>query len=329
MGLNWLVTGGCGFIGTNLVKKLQESGVESIRVLDNLSVGTAEDLASVCEFRQFSGTDRYSFSPGVALIQGDILDAELVKRVAVGADVIVHLAGNTGVAPSVEDPSSDCMANVVGTLNMLEAGRACKVGRFIYASSGAPAGNATPPIHEEIVPHPVSPYGASKLACEGYCSAYFHSFGLQTVVLRFSNVYGPGSVHKHSVVASFIKRALEGKTLEIFGDGSQTRDFIFVDDLVEAIISAAAVESVGGELFQVATSRETNVAEIASALLDVLEEKGLGRVAIKNEQFRTGDVQRNYADTSKARETLGWKASVNLEEGLDKTIDYFRELKKE
>ena len=133
---------------------------------------------------------------------------------------------------------------------------------------GAPVGEANPPIHEELAPHPVSPYGASKLAGEGYCSAYYRTFGLETVVLRFGNVYGPGATHKDSVVAKFIRQALAGETLEIYGDGTQTRDFIYVEDLVKAIWQAATVSGVGGEIFQIATNRETTLHELTELLVE-------------------------------------------------------------
>ena len=131
--------------------------------------------------------------------------------------------------------------------------------RFVFASSGAPVGEVKLPIHEELAPHPVSPYGASKLAGEGYCSAYYRTYGLETVALRFGNVYGPGSTHKGSVVAKFIRQALAGETLEIYGDGTQTRDFIYVDDLIKAIWQASRVPNIGGEESQIATNRETTL----------------------------------------------------------------------
>ena len=142
------------------------------------------------------------------------------------------------MGPSVENPRLDMECNVIGTLNMLEGARMHKVKRFIFASSGAPIGECEPPIHEEMAPHPVSPYGASKLAGEGYCSAYFRTFDVETIALRFGNVYGPGSGHKNSVVAKFIRQAMQGETLEIYGDGKQTRDFIYIDDLIQAICLA-------------------------------------------------------------------------------------------
>ena len=242
-----------------------------------------------------------------------------------GADVIVHLAANTGVAPSVEDPRADCQTNVIGTLNMLEAARHAQVGRFVFASSGAPLGVQTPPLHEEMAPHPASPYGASKLAGEGYCSAYFHSFGVETVALRFGNVYGEGSTRKASVVAKFIKQALAGEVLEIYGDGSQTRDFIHIGDLIRAIHAAATRPGIGGDVFQIATSRETTVGELTEKLVAVLKEETGIEAQWINGASRTGDVARNFSDTTRARERLGWQAETELDKGLRQTVRFFLE----
>jgi len=320
--LNWLITGGCGFIGTALIRSLIEEGGHGVRVVDNLAVGDREDLASVCEFTEGSGEG--PISPGVELVVGDILDEELALRAAEGADAIVHLAANTGVMPSVEDPRSDCMMNVVGTLNYLEAARHAGVGRFVFASSGGTViGDADPPIHEEMAPHPVAPYGASKLAGEGYCSAYFQTFDIQTVALRFGNVYGPLSGHKNSAVARFIKRATNGDILEIYGDGTQTRDYIFIGDLIRAIELAATVEGVGGETFQIATNAETTVQELVDRLLPALAQAGIKDVEVRNTAARRGEVRRNFADTSKAARMLGWRAEVNLDEGLRRTVEWF------
>jgi UDP-glucose 4-epimerase len=329
--VNWLVTGGCGFIGVALIRSLLEEGGHSIRVVDNLAVGTRKDLKAVCKFIETSPNDdllgpiRASGSP-VELIVGDILDEELALRAAQGAEVIVHLAANTGVAPSVEDPRSDCLSNVIGTLNYLEAARKKGGGsrrRFVFASSGATVGEVEPPIHEEIVAHPVSPYGASKLSGEAYCSAYFRTFGVQTVALRFGNVYGPLSNHKNSVIAKFIKRAMAGEVLEIYGDGTQTRDFIYVEDLVRAIRLAASAEGVGGEVFQIATNSETSVQEMVEELLPILGAVGIKELEVRQSAPRLGDVMRNYSETSKAERMLGWQAEVDLEEGLRRTVDWF------
>ena len=320
--MNWLITGGCGFIGTALVRSLTDEGGHGVRVVDNLAVGTREDLASVCEFEEGHGGP---ITSGVELVVGDIRDEGLALRAAEGADAIVHLAANTGVGPSVEDPRGDCMSNVVGTLNFLEAARHGGVPRFVFASSGGTViGETEPPIHEEMAPHPVAPYGASKLAGEGYCSAYYQTFGIRTVALRFGNVYGPGSVHKvRNAVPRFITRSMKREPLEIYGDGSQTRDYVYVDDLIRALRLAATAEGVGGEIFQIATSAETSVNELIERLMPVLGEAGIENVEVRRTAPRAGDVQRNFADTSKARRMLGWKPEVDLDEGLRRTVEWF------
>jgi UDP-glucose 4-epimerase len=321
----WLITGGCGFIGTSLIKQLVAEGRHSIRVVDNLSVGNREDLASVCDFSEILRSQIGTQTKSVELLVGDILDDKLALGAAQGIDVIVHFAANTGVGPSVEDPRSDCVTNVIGTLNYLEAARHRKVRRFIFASSGAPIGECEPPIHEEMPPHPVSPYGASKLAGEGYCSAYFRTYGIETVALRFGNVYGPGSGHKNSVVAKFIRQAISGQTLEIYGDGTQTRDFIYIEDLVRAIRMAATADNVGGEIFQIATNSETTINEVADQLLSVLDQAGINGVNISKTAPRLGDVRRNFSNTSKAKEKLGWEMQVPLKKGIRETVSWFRE----
>ena len=264
-------------------------------------------------------------SESVRLVTGDILDKNLAIKVTQGADVIVHLAANSGVQQSVENPRYDCLNNVIGTLNYLEAARSHKVRRFVFASSGAPLGEHIPPIHEELAPHPVSPYGASKLAGEGYCSAYYRSFDVETVVLRFGNVYGPHSAHKESVVAKFIKHALNGEPLVIYGDGSQTRDFIFIDDLIGAIKKSANKKGIGGETFQIATSRETTVGELADTLIAIFSKTGIKNISTNHASDRLGDVKRNFSNTLKAKKMLKWKAEVDLLEGLGKTVDWFME----
>jgi len=321
--MNWLITGGCGFLGTALISKILQEGVQNIRVLDNLSTGTKNDLSAVTNFVEIEG--RYVKQPpkGVELVVGDIVDEKLALEVVKGCDVIVHFAANTGVGPSVEDPRSDMVTNVIGTFNYLEAARIKNIKRFVFASSGAPAGEVDPPIHEELPPHPVSPYGASKLAGEGYCSAYSKTFGIDTVCLRFGNVYGPGSIHKASVVAKFIKLALSGKALEVYGDGLQTRDFIFIDDLIDAVLRSATLEGIGGEVFQIATNKETTVGEMSEQLIDSLKKVGVENIKLINREERLGDVKRNFSDISKAQKMLGWSPNYELEDGLTKTINYF------
>ena len=321
--MNWLITGGCGFLGTALIYRLQQQHGHNIRVLDNLCTGTRADLAKVAQFSEFSVQRTFSAPRGVELVVGDIMDDKLALNISKSCEIIVHFAANTGVSPSLENPRADMLVNVVGTFNYLEAARINKIPRFIFASSGASTGEVDPPIHEEQSPHPVSPYGASKLAGEGYCSAYKRSFGIDAVILRFSNVYGPGSVHKSSVVAKFIRHALFGEPLEIYGDGAQTRDFIYIDDLINAVLLAASTPDIGGEAFQIATNRETTVVEMAEKLIATFKAYGVPEIRLINGEARLGEVKRNFSDTKKARLRLGWQPNVNLEEGLNKTVFYF------
>lgn len=320
----WLVTGGCGFVGRNLISRLLERPDALVRVVDDLSVGTREELAAIHPFGQQSAGD-LSWPAGrrLGLVIGDIRDETLAQHVTVGADIVVHLAANTGVATSVADPRRDCLNNVLGTLNYLEACRHAGVARLVFASSGAPVGDCEPPLHEEMPAHPVSPYGASKLAGEAYCSAYNRSFKLDTVALRFGNCYGPLSSHKSSVVAKFIREALAGAAWEIYGGGEQTRDFIFVGDIVDAIVLAATTPDVGGEVFQIATNTETTVLELAERLANVLTRHGVAPAGIRHGGPRVGDVKRNFSDTRKAQSRLGWSARVGLEDGLERTVAWF------
>jgi len=319
--LHWLITGGCGFIGTSLIARiLRDNPVSNIRVLDNFSVGSREDLYDVTS----SFEKEHNLKPaGIELIEGDIRDNETCLQSCNGIDVIVHLAANTGVAPSVENPRYDMEANVIGTFNMLESARHHGIKKFVMASSGATIGEVEPPIHEEKAPRPVSPYGASKLAGEAYCSAYYRTFGLKTVSLRFANVYGPLSKHKSSVVAKFLKQAFAGEPLEIYGDGNQTRDFIYIDDLIQAIILSVKSD-VGGEVFQIATFRETTINEIAQKIKNLVDMEFGAKVSIIHGNTRIGDVKRNYSDISKAKKMLGFSPDYDLDKGLHNTFEYFR-----
>jgi UDP-glucose 4-epimerase len=326
--MRWLVTGGCGFVGRNLIRRLLRENETEFRVVDDVSAGTREDLRAVTDFTELDAGDQtrdwtdWSRSR-VQLVAADIRDPPIAKRVVAGANVVVHLAANTGVSQSVDNPMRDCTTNVLGTLNYLEACRHNSVARFVLASSGAPIGECTPPIHEELAAHPVSPYGASKLAGEAYCSAYARTFGIETVALRFGNCYGPLSSHKGSIVAKFIREALAEEGWKIHGDGWQTRDFIYVDDIAEAIVRAATVEGIGGEVFQIANNSETTILELATKLAAVLVAHGVNAPAISHAEPRVGDVMRNYSDTTKARARLGWTPRVSLDEGLDRTVTWF------
>ena len=328
----FIITGGCGFIGVNLIKSLLLQEQTTVLVIDNLTSSSLTQLAKVSPYQEI-GVDELDDKdswPRVVLLKGDIRDETLAMRACLGADAVIHLAASTGVIPSIQDPRTDCLINVIGTFNFLEAARLNGVKRFIFASSSAPLGDQfPPPIHEEMVPRPKSAYGASKLAGEGYCTAYFNSFGLETVVLRFGNVYGPNSTHKNSVVAKFIKHIFSHEPLPIYGDGKQSRDFIYVDDLVGAILLALKGEQIGGQIFQIASQQEHTVVEVAREL-NRLAEKHLGHKSpLVFEKERRGEVRRSFSDISKAEGVLGFVPKYDLKRGLEETFLWFLENQKE
>ena len=322
--MNWLITGGCGFIGLNLIRILLKDEKNQIRIIDNLSVSNKCDLKNISDFKEIQKDNILNFEKDIQFIEGDICDPLLAIRVAKHADIIVNLAANTGVQPSIENPRKDCEVNIIGTLNYLEAARVNKVKKFILSSSSAAVGQKIPPINEEMPAKPLSPYGASKLASEAYCSAYFNSFLVDTVVLRFGNVYGPGSIYKQSVIAKFIKKIIKNEVIEIYGDGEQTRDFIYIDDLVSAIILSATKDKIGGEIFQIANNIEVTINEII-AMLKIYANNHIENIVVKIEYCgeRAGDIKKIYSDTSKVRNALNWEPKCSMNEGIENTFLYF------
>jgi UDP-glucose 4-epimerase len=297
----WLVTGGCGFIGTNLVQRLCQAD-RQVRVFDNFSVGnTAPDSRA-------------------EIIEGDVRDREAIGAAVDGCDVVIHLAAQSGVIPSIEDPQKDFDVNSIGTLNLLLSCRDAGAKRVVFASSNAALGDVPSPFEETKAPHPISPYGASKLVGEAYCLAFAGSYDLPTVALRFANVYGPLSSHKSSVVARFLKRALEGQPLIIYGDGSQTRDFIHVDDLCDAILLAAEADC-AGEIFHIASGVEVGILDLARLIRDAVDED----IPIVHEERRQGEAYRIRASIEKANKLLGFSPKVDIEEGVRRTYDWFAE----
>lgn len=298
-----LVTGGCGFIGVNLARALRAAGYEPV-AYDNLSTGRLGDGTA-------AGYEE--------VIEADVLDADALTAAAAGVYGVVHLAARTGVVDSVKDPRGDLDVNVGGTLNALLAARDGGASAFVFASSGAPLGSVEPPGHEGLAPRPLSPYGASKLAGEGLCSAFAGSYGLAATALRFTNVYGPFSYHKGSVVAAFMKRIMDGEPLVVYGDGSQTRDFLYVDDLCRAVV-AVLDRRPQGELFQLGTGTETSVNELVERLVAVFCDR---EVEVRHEPARAGEISRSFSDISRARDALDYHPSVGLDVGLTATRDWF------
>lgn len=307
MGDKICITGGCGFIGANLINSLKKKNSEiEIRVLDNLSTGDKRHLDNFDD---------------IEFIHGDIRDKEVVSEFIDDSSNIVHLAAHTRVIDSQKDPSTNFEINVEGTFNLLMESVKKDVKNFVFASTGgAILGDITPPINEEMAPKPLSPYGASKLAGEGYCSAFNGSYGLKTVSLRFSNVYGPYSGHKGSVIAKFFSKIIESKPLVVYGNGNQTRDFIYVEDLTEAIIHALDYKGKGGEAFQIASGKETSILELIEKIKQITDRE----IETQFEPERKGEVFRNYSSMKKAEEYLSFKPKVNLKNGLEKTWEWFK-----
>lgn len=302
--------GGAGFVGASLVRALAARG-ERVRILD---------WGRACGFGYLAGTD-------VELVEGDYIVREVVREAVQGIERVVHLAARTSVPASIASPWEDFEQNVIGTVGLLESCREAGVGRFVFASSNAAVGLVEPPAHEGIAPRPVAPYGAAKLAVEGYLHAYYRSYGLVTTALRFANAYGPYSLHKISVVATMIKAYLAGRPVTIFGDGSQTRDFVHVDDLVALLLLVleAPADAIAGEVFQAGTGRETTVLELAEQVLAAGVAAGGDAGRIHHEPERHGDVARNYGDVAKAERVVGYRPSVGLGLGLASTVRWFRE----
>ena len=297
-----LVTGGAGFIGSTLVRELLGDGY-AVRVYDDLSSGSLDHLAEL----------------DVEVVRGDVRDLEPLTAAARGCDALFHLAAGAGVIDSIRDPLANFDLNARGTLTALWAAHQAGVGRFVFSSSNAPLGANAHPASEDKPMAPLSPYGASKATGEAYCSAFHGAYGLDAVAVRFSNAYGPRSGRKGNVIPVFIRAILAGEPLTIYGDGSQTRDFVYVSDLARGLILAATTPGAGGRVFQLASGVETSL----SHLVELLGETAGRPVDVVHEDTRAGEILRNYSLIDRARSELGFAPAVDLAEGLRRTWDWF------
>jgi len=307
---NYLVTGGAGFIGSNIVEELVRLKVDAVRILDNFSTGSKENLVP--------------FMNRIELIEGDIRDKKMVSKALRGIDFVIHQAALRSVAKSVEDPVETHDVNATGTLSLLIAAKEAGVRRFVYASTCAAYGDAKKfPQDETDEVKPISPYGASKLAGETYCRVFAKTLGLETVALRYFNVYGPRQNPESkysSVVPGFVFDIMKNRVPIIDWDGKQSRDFVFVKDVVKANLLAIKAKNVSGEVFNVGNGRVTTIHEILTRI-----EKVLGKnIPPKFGPKREGDVRKVYSDISKARRILGFKPGFTLEKGLKLTVDWFK-----
>jgi UDP-glucose 4-epimerase len=301
-----LVTGGAGFVGATLVRRLVTSGYQ-VRVIDNLSTGDAEHLAGV----------------DAELVKGDIRDPAAMDDALKGMSAIVHLAAAGSVIGSVQDPEMNFEVNVLGTFRVLDAARRAGIERVVQASTGgALIGDATPPVNEKSLPKPISPYGASKLAGEGYAHAFAKTYGVRTVAIRFGNVYGPWCARKRGVINLFFESIHSGVPLVIYGDGSASRDYVHVDDISNALQLGLEKDVPGGTVLHAASGVETPVKDLADLCRQAA---GVPDHPIEFRPKRAGEVGRNFASYDLANQLLGYAPTVAREVGIPRTWKWFQE----
>jgi UDP-glucose 4-epimerase len=301
-----LVTGGCGFIGSHLVEALVARG-ERVRVLDDLSSGTEANLAAV--------------RSQVELLRGSVTDSALVRQAAQGQEVIYHLAAVPSVVQSLIDPLTCHEVCATGTLYVLEAARQAGVRRVVYASSSSAYGNLPGRLrHEDDPVFPLSPYAAAKLAGEHYCRCFTQAYGLETVCLRFFNIFGPRQDARSpyaGVVARFVQAMRRGEPPHIYGDGQQSRDFTYVSDAVEALLKAATAPAAAGRIYNIGTGQDVTLLHLVAELNQLLGTQ----LTPVHEPPRPGDVRHSQADIARARQELGYAPAVSFREGLRRTLE--------
>jgi UDP-glucose 4-epimerase len=307
-----LVTGGAGFIGSHLVERLLSEGAR-VRVLDNFSTGSRSLLPFAPRYRT-----------ELEVIEGDIRDLACVERAASGVRLICHQAAMRSVPRSVHDPLGANEHNVNGTLHVLQAARTAGVTRVVYASSSSVYGASLElPKREDQMPSPISPYAVSKAAGEQYAAVWSRLYGVETVGLRYFNVFGPRqdpASEYAAVIPRFIRWALAGEPLEVHGDGTQSRDFTYIDNVVEANLLAARAPQAAGEVFNVGCGQRISLLTIIEIL-----ERSLGRqLRRRHTPIRPGDVAHTLADIQKAKRLLAYQPQVSFEEGLRRTLQYFK-----
>jgi len=309
-----LVTGGAGFIGSHIVDSLLAKDFE-VTVLDNLSSGKMKNI------------EQHLNKENLHFIKGDIRDDDAVKQAVKDIDAVFHEAALVSVTRSVENPFPTNEVNVTGTLNLLKASLEVSVKRFIYASSASVYGETeTLPKKETLPTRPISPYATSKLAAENYCKAFHKVYGLETVSLRYFNVYGPRQTHGpySGVITIFTNRLLNDEPPIIYGDGTQTRDFTDVQDAVQASMLSLKCKNAVGEEFNVATGKQTTINQLAQTLLRLT---GKTSLQPKHTDPREGDIKHSYADISKARRVLGYEPKITLKDGLNTLVEWYKKSK--
>src|SRR5688500_666062 len=305
---HYLVTGGAGFIGSHLAEELLRRG-ERVRIVDSLITGKRQNLAHLQQ---------------AEFLEGDLADLEVAQRAVQGVDFVLHQAAIPSVPRSVQDPITSNRANIDASVNVLVAARDAGVRRVVYAGSSSAYGNTpTLPKNETMPTAPLSPYALQKLVAEQYCQMFTELYGLETVTIRYFNVFGPRqdpSSPYSGVISVFIRALVEGHRPTIYGDGGQTRDFTYVANVVDGVLRACQAPAVSGEVINVATGGRISLNELFRALKDLTG----ASVEPIYEETRAGDVRDSQADIDKAGRLLGYEPTVTLEQGLEKTVAWFR-----
>jgi nucleoside-diphosphate-sugar epimerase len=302
-----LITGGAGFIGSHLAFRLSEEGHE-VRVLDNFSTGARSNLVGLGE----------TFD----LVEGDIQSYERAHNAVQGCEVVFHQAALPSVPRSIQDPLTSHSVNVIGTLNLLLASRDSGVRRVVFASSSSIYGaDRTLPKQEDRAPKPIAPYAVSKLAGEGFCRSFSEVYGLETVALRYFNVFGPGQdplSQYAAVIPRFITALLDGEAPVVYGDGEQSRDFTYIDNVIEANVLAAEASGVSGRTFNIACGERISLNHLLGKLREIIGTT----VEAEYLESRPGDVRHSLADISQAEEHLGYEPAIDFDEGLRRTVEH-------
>jgi len=317
----YLITGGAGFIGSNIAEALLRRG-EKVRILDNFSTGKRDNITQIQSTLKAESITNFDLE----LIEGDIRSYHIVREAVEGVDVVLHQAALPSVPRSVKDPLTSNEVNVVGTLNILNAAKDVKVGRIVYASSSSVYGDLDVlPKTEDMLPKPLSPYAVTKLAGEKYCQVFTKLYGLETVILRYFNVFGPRqdpNSQYAGVIPKFIKLIKEGKSPVIHGDGAQSRDFTYVSNVVDANLLACQQHSddLSGEVFNIAFGKRITINDLVNSINKLLKTNIQPQYA----DSRPGDVKHSLANIGKARQLLGYEPNVDFFTGLKKIVQDFQ-----
>ena len=336
-----LITGGCGFIGLNILENLIKIKTKNIIILDNFSNSCIENLHSSVGPTNIAKISKKSYKLDsesshfeyeeirvnksiISVFEGDVVDFELAQYLTRKTFAVIHLAGQTSVQPSISDPEFDYRNNILGTFNYLESSRLNGVKKFITASSAAVLGNSPSPQEENYPYQPLSPYGASKAAIEAYCSAYKNSYNINTIALRFSNVYGAYAWNKGSVVAKFIKDTINDKTIVVNGDGNQTRDFLHVQNICQVILKILSDEDSSlfeyGKPLNIATGKQTSILDV----IDLMQEYFHSSLKYNHGPELKGDVKTSSPSVKKLRNYINVEKFFTLEDKLEECINWFK-----